>query len=214
MSDEVEQFLVQFEAAIDASERGSTTKLTLRNAIRRSRGLAESLDELAASGVHPVSVTSSALKALQDELAAESTQSALLPLIADAKALVTVVEGGIIDGDLERLRATLEHAEKVEISKRRRRGERLPKLAIRIRARCVDCDEVVVGQQRGTANWSAVVRQVCGHEHERHGEDSAELRGSLLNLRPQLDDGDERVAAGRYELFKVLPRGQSSGRRA
>jgi hypothetical protein len=204
MSDRVEKFLEEFELAIEAAGRGSTTESTVKAALRRSRQLTDLLESLAESGLLASSVTPQNLRALHDELSAASQSSLPAPLIADAKALMRVVEDGIVGGDIERLRGALRRAEELDKATRRKPRARQPPLATAIRARCVDCSTIVAGQRSGGAtNWNLVTRRVRDHERGNHGDDPTELRDDLASARQRLDSGDELVTAGRYELGQL-----------
>lgn len=200
MSDRVDGFLDEFEMALEACRRRSESTRILERAIRQARQLASTLESLASSGLVAASVTSKALEALCSELSGLETSPDLEPLIANAKALLVVVEDGIIDGDADRLRRTLARAGELTHVPRQKRGAYGRPLSPPVRVRCTTCDDVVVGRRQGAANWSNVVGVLRNHEHDRHGGYGAELRDSLARSRRRLDQGEDDVEAGRYQL--------------
>lgn len=199
MTDRVEKFLSEFESAIDAADRQRSTTRDVASAERAARQLLELLDRLAAGGVFPAAVPAEDIRSLADELGSVRAPVGLGPLIENGRALVTVIEDGIVDGDLDRLRAALARAEELG-EPPRTRGEGQPRLAIPVRARCTTCDEVVVGKRRSASNWNAVTKELRDHERERHGGYSGEARDALRAALDRVRAGEEAVAAGRYVI--------------
>ncbi|MGQ0823742.1 MAG: hypothetical protein ACT4OX_01715 [Actinomycetota bacterium] len=201
MTDKVEKFVNEFEAAIDAVARNTSSKRSVDLARRHATQLAASLEGLAAAGLTTAAVTSDDLEALDAELTAVREAPQLDPMIEKAKALVTVVEDGLVDADATRLRAALKRSEELTRTSGRVRGEGQPRLAKAVRARCSSCDDIIVGRRReGALNWNALTKSIRDHERDHHGGYSEDLRDDLRRARGRLDAGDSPVEAGRYEL--------------
>lgn len=200
VSDRIEKFIDELEAATDARERQMRSKVLVEQSERRAGRLAESLEALAETGFSTGAVTLDDVHALRVELAAVRDAAPLDPLIANAKALLTVVEDGLVDGDGSRLRAALARAEELASATARPRGEGQPHLASPIKVRCTSCETIVVGRRRGGVNWNAVTKELRDHERERHGEYSTELRDDMRRAHERLDAGEALVEAGRYQL--------------
>lgn len=128
MNESVERFIEEFEDAIEAGARRSDRKRVVDRAIGQVERLADSLDRLAGSGLVTAAVTSDDLRALIDELSNDQSRPDLAKLAAKASALVTVVEEGIVDGDVARLRAALARAVEVAPSTPRQRGVGRPRM--------------------------------------------------------------------------------------
>lgn len=200
MTDRVEKFLSEFESAIDTAGRQRQASRDVATAERVARQLADLLDQLASIGVFPSTVPPEDVRALADELGSVRTSVNLVPLIDNGRALVTVIEDGIVDGDLVRLRAALSKAEALN-EPPRARGEGQTRLATPVRVRCATCDEVVVGRRRaGALNWNAVTKELRDHERERHGGYSVEARDALRDALGVVRAGEHEVTAGRYVI--------------
>ena len=107
MTDRIEKFVEEFEAAIETHVRHSDTKRSTAAAVRQSARLAELLAQLSSVGLVTTAVTQDDLRALCDELTEAGAVPELEPMIAHARALLTVIEDGLVDGDAERLRVAV-----------------------------------------------------------------------------------------------------------
>ena len=201
MSDPVEMFVEEFEAAIETRLRDSERKRHVGMALRQSHQLAESLDRLARSGLITAVVTADDLRALGKELESAQVVADLEPLIVKARALVTVVENGIIEGDLDRLRASLGRAAELTHQSADRSGPSRRRLTSPVRVTCTTCDEIVVGRRGdGALSWIHLLKELRDHEREQHEEFTERLRDNLRRAHERLDAGDTFLEAGRYEL--------------
>lgn len=201
MSDPVEKFIEEFEAAIEGSLRGSERRRHIGLALRQTHQLADSLDRLAGSGLITVLVTADDLRALHQELERGHNGTELGPLIVKAKALITVVENGIVDGDLDRLRSALDRAGELTPRSVGRSGPSRRRLTSPVRVTCTTCDDIVVGRRgEGALSWTHLLKELRDHESEQHDEFTERLREELRRVRERLDAGDALLEAGRYEL--------------
>jgi hypothetical protein len=116
MSDRVEKFVAEFEAAIDRRSAQIEHKAEKARVLRAGQLLGQSLDELAKTGFVVQSITRDDVRALEEELAAVDEPTDLRPLVENARALLVVVEDGIVEGDTPRLRAALGRAEAISQS--------------------------------------------------------------------------------------------------
>ncbi len=132
MSDRVEKFVAEFEHAIDAQARQGQNQAALELAGVAAQRLERALDQLAAAGITPAAVSIDDLQALRAELTPSTDQADLRPLIDNAKALLVVVEDGIVDGDAARLRAALGRATAVSqgVTRPSTTGPRSPRLEL------------------------------------------------------------------------------------
>ncbi len=132
MSDRVEKFVAEFEHAIDAQARQRDHQATLELAIVAAQRLERALEQLADAGIAPTAMSLDDLQALRRELAPAAEQVDLRPLIDNAKALLVVVEDGIVDGDAARLRSALGRATAVSqlAARPTPAGARSPRLKI------------------------------------------------------------------------------------
>lgn len=126
MSDRVDTFLREFESAIDDHLGHEQRARLVARTGRLAEQLSESLHQLADLGVHTRNVTTHDLQELLEELLIPNDPAELGPMMTKASALVTVLEDGLVDGDIDSLRALLERASTVAgtVRARRRRANR------------------------------------------------------------------------------------------
>lgn len=117
MSERVDKFVEELEDAIDSHARASERKQIISRVVRDAERLAELLDSLAGSGLPTTSVTPDDLRTLREELEGREPEE-LEPLALKARALLTVVEEGLVEGDAERLKAVLSRVDEVARSAR------------------------------------------------------------------------------------------------
>jgi hypothetical protein len=204
VTDSVDQFLKGFERAVKDRVRQTETRSLITLATRQSSRLADMLDDLQGTGFELRSVTPDDLRSLEGELASIGNADHWRSLVRDARALLQVLDNGIVDGDAERLRAALELAEDLERTVSRRAGGRI-RLPRPVRVACATCNDVVVGRRpTGASNWNGVMKRLRAHERDRHGGYKSETRDDLGRAREDLLVSDEEtVEAGRY-LFTQL----------
>jgi hypothetical protein len=201
MADRVDKFLDDLDSALEAEERRRERGPLLETAARHASRLADALDELERTGWTSTTVAGDEVRGLYDEVSRASTARDLPLLVENARALLKVVEDGIVDGDPARLRAGLERAQALTRTSARSRGKDQPHLPRPIRVSCRTCDTGVVGHRHGGAsNWNAVTKTLRDHEREQHDGYSPEIRDELRRALDRIRAGDEEVVAARYVL--------------
>lgn len=100
MSERVDRFIEELEVAIDSHARATDRKQVISRVVRHAELLADLLDSLAGSGLSTAAVTPDDLRALREELEGRGPKE-LGPLALKARALLTVVEEGLVEGDPE-----------------------------------------------------------------------------------------------------------------
>jgi hypothetical protein len=204
MTDSVDQFLKEFERAVRERARHVETKSLIAAVNRQSSRLADMLDELKSTGFDLRSVTPDDLRSLVEEASNIGDSDDWRSLIRDARALLQVLDNGIVAGDAGRLRAALELAEDLERTASKEPGGRIH-LPRPVRVACATCDDVVAGSgPTGAANWNGIMKRLRDHERDRHGEYSGETRESLGRAREKLTiPGEEAIEAGRYSFVRL-----------
>jgi hypothetical protein len=203
MTDRVDKFLDELDSAVEAEERRRVRGPLIEAAARLAARLVEALVELERSGWTATTIASDEVRAMHEELAGAETRRDLPQLVENALALLKVVEDGIVEGDPDRLRASLERAQALLQSNTKSRGKDQPHLPRPIRVTCRTCETVVVGHRHGGAlNWNAVTKTLRDHEREKHDGYSAEIRDELRRALDRIRAGDEDVVAARYVLHQ------------
>lgn len=202
MPDRVDKFIEDFQSAIDARRRYSKDSQLITGTTRRATKLAADLDRLARIQGMPRMMDPADLRALAEELTAWQQQPALDSLVTNGRALLRLVEDGIIDGDAVRIQALLAEAESVS-----RLGKKLPpsgprRLNTHAKARCMDCQSDLIGRG-GSVNWGLIAKRIRDHEREQHGTYTSALGDELRRGLQGLRGGSTRVKAGRYEVGQL-----------
>lgn len=200
VTDRVEKFIEEFGLAIDASRSHATDSALINAAAREAAQLAETLERLSQRQGALSSVSAADLRSLQEELSSLRQTPSLEGLLTNGRALLQVVEDGIIDGDANRLRSLLTEAESLSGPRNRSRAPGQIHLEVPAKARCVECDDLLVGRRQPALNWNAITKVIRDHERDRHGGYSEELRDELSQGLRRLREGDAIVTAGRYKI--------------
>lgn len=198
--DRVEKFIDEFATALDLQRRHAESADLIRSAIREAARLAESLTRLSEAGESPRSVTPADLSSLEAELSPLDNPPALAPLITNGRALLQVVEDGIVDGDGSRLSQLLSDATAFSGARHRDRSGDTTHLPVPVTVRCLDCDRLVVGNRQPAVNWNAITKAVRDHQRDQHGGHSTDLRDQLSEALRALRSGASSVTAGHYEI--------------
>lgn len=167
---------------------------------RQAARLAETLEELGNVAGVMQSVSRTDLDSLQRELGSLQPMPALEGLLANARALLQVIADGIVDGDPDRLRLLMSEAESLHAPRARSRNSGQIHLPAPVKARCLECDDFIVGKRQPAFNWYAITKAVRDHEREVHGVYTEFLRDELNEGLAGLRGGGITITAGRYEI--------------
>lgn len=203
MSERVEKFIDDFEKAIENRVELIDRRPRIQSTTRQAARLADLLDELRSSGLTTGSVSSHDIHALIKELSSGSDSVEWRQLLDNARALVTVMEDGIVEGDIDTLRSVLTRAESLPqgVARKGRRGD--PNLPKPIRVSCTSCDAVIAGRREGSRNWNGITKRIRDHERSDHEGYSSETRNALRPALQLLPSGKGSVEAARYILSEI-----------
>ena len=202
MTDRVEKFTQEFESAIDTHRRFASDRSTIAAAKREAGQLASTLDRLALAHGAATTLSPSDLRTLHDELEAMGPPP-LDQLLANARALLQVVDDGIIDGDATLLRALLAEAEAISPVRQRDRSSGQTHLDTPAKAICLECDDLLVGRRQPALNWNAITKVIRDHSRDCHGGHTDEIRDQMSQALRDLRTGKEVVTAGRYRIGQL-----------
>lgn len=200
VANRVDEFTEQFESVIAEHRLYVESLPLLDSASRQAARLGDTLEQLADSAGVMKSVSPADIRSLQQELSSLKPASGLEGHVTKARALLQVIDDGLVDGDATRLRLLMAEAESISPARTRTRSSAQIHLPTPARARCVECDSVIVGMRQAAGNWNAITKVIRDHERDVHGAYSEALRDELTDGLARLRAGEALVVAGRYEI--------------